>query len=144
MTSTSAERDLDEFLAKRPVWLQKILLLELPLTAEEQYAWVDSDWWSNGAADEQECVRLLRRIPTKWRQYRRRRIKAALATIPIGQAGRPRKDTLAEEAKRLHSDGMSHKQIADALNRKHGSGSTTREGARKLLSPKRRSAPDKT
>ena len=138
------EDELDQFLATKPSWLRKILEFDLPLSNPEKLAWSESDWWQEGGKDEKEHIRLVRRIPSRWREYRRRRMQSAVADLPLGPAGRPRKDQLADEARQLQFEGKSHAQISSALNRKYGPGATTREAIRKLLSRRRRSTPDKT
>lgn len=138
------EDELDQFLATKPSWLRKILELDLALSNAEELAWSQSDWWQEGGKDEKEYIRLVRRIPSRWREYRRRRMQSAVADLPLGPTGRPRKDALADEARQLQLEGKSHADISRALNRKYGLGTTTREATRELLARKRRSTPDKS
>ena len=140
----SPEDELAEFLAAQPSWLRKILQLDHSLSREVLLDWKQSDWLQEGGKIEQEYERLLKRVPVKWREYCDKRKRQALEGLPSAPPGRPRKDSLAEEAKHLRLAGKSHAQIAAELNRKHGAGTTNREAIRKLLSRKRRSTPDKT
>jgi hypothetical protein len=108
------------------------------LTPDEQLAWSQSDsWWKDGGAKVQEKYEtILRRIPAKWREHRKRQKQNALACL-AGRPGRPRKDALAEKAKLLKSSGKSHREIANELNRKYGTDTTTLEAVRKLLSSRK-------
>jgi len=146
----SPEDDLEEFLAKQPSWLRKILQFDGSLSLDEHQAWVDSNWWQEGGKSDDEYMRLLQRVPTKLREYRKRREQAALIALPSVRPGRPRKDALAEAAAQLHQAGKSHPEIAVLLRdkftimTKKGLREPTPEGIRKLLeSRKPRSTPDK-
>jgi hypothetical protein len=147
----SPEEELEQFLAAQPSWLRKILLLDSSLTTDEQATWIASDWWQEGGKVEEEYLRLLQRVPNRWREHRRKVAGNALSTLPSAQSGRPRKDLLAEEAKHLHEAGKSYAEVADILRDKYttmtakGERHPTREGIRKLLdSRKPRRTPDKT
>ena len=150
MGSKTPEEELAEFLASQPSWLRKVLQLQFEsLSPDEMLAWNQSDsWWTDGGAKDLEKYReIIRRIPAKWREYRKRWVKGrdALMNLAPGQAGAPRKDALALEAKQLKSQGKSYTQVAIALNHRHGTGTTTPEAVRKLLSSRKpRSTPDKT
>ena len=149
MGSKTPEEELEEFLASRPSWQRKLLELDFSLSPDEMLAWNQSDsWWADRSAkDQEEYRKIIRRIPSKWCQYRQRWLKGrnALMSLPPGQAGAPRKDALAQEAKQLKLDGKSYTQIAIALNLRHGAGTTTAGAVRKLLSSRTpRSTPDKT
>jgi hypothetical protein len=142
------EEELAEFLAAQPSWLRKILERDFNLSWDEGMAWNQAaEWWQDGGEKTQkEYENILRRIPDRWREYRKRLRQDALAHIPPEKPGRRRKDMLAEEAKQLQDAGKSYAQIAKALNSKRGAGTTTAEAIRKLLSSRRqrRSTPDKT
>jgi len=146
------EKELRQFLDAQPSWLRKILQLDFSLTTDEHLAWNQSDWWQEGGKVEAEYLRLLRRIPSKWREHRGKVARNALSTLPSASSGRPRKDLLAEEAKHLHEEaGKSYAEVADILREKYttmtdkGERHPTREGIRKLLdSRKPRRTPDKT
>jgi len=139
-----AEKDLAEFLAAQPSWVRKVLLRNFPLDPEESEACDNADF-NDLAAREREYRAILQRIPAKWREYRAELKRIALANVPTGKAGRPRKDDIAEEAMRLKRAGKSNAGVANELNRKHGPGTTTPDAVRKLLSSRKRggSAPDK-
>jgi hypothetical protein len=51
--------------------------------------------------------------------------------------GRPRKDSLADEAAKLRGTGLSYARIAFQLNREHGEGTATKESVRKLLASRK-------
>jgi len=145
------EEKLQQFLDAQPSWLRKILQLDLSLSPDEQSAWVQSNWWQEGGKVEEEYIRLLRRVPNKWREHRGKVALNALSTLPSARAGRPRRDSLAEEAKHLHEAGKSYAEIADMLRDKYatmtakGEGSPTKESIRNLIrSREPRSTPDKT
>jgi hypothetical protein len=141
----SPEGELEQFLAAQPSWLRKILQLDWSLTSEEHLAWHKSDWWQSKGEVEEEYLRLLRRVPEKWRDYCERKRLDALRDVPTVPPGRPRRDSLAQEAEQLRLSGKSYAQTAKALNLKHGEGTTSPEAIRKLLSSrKRRPTPDKT
>jgi hypothetical protein len=143
----SPEEELDEFLAAQPSWLRKILQLDYSLSRDEHLAWNQSDWWwgSGQASVQEEYERLLRRVPEKWRDYCERKKLDALKGLPTVPAGRPRRDGLAREAEQLRLSGKSYAQTAKALNLKYGTGTTTAEAIRKLLTSRKRSpTPDKT
>ena len=145
MAFKSPEEELEQFLAAQPSWLRKILQLDFSFTTDEQLALHESDWWQSGGKVEQEYLRLLQRVPEKWRDYCERKKLDALKGLPTVPTGRPRKDSLAHEAERLRLSGKSYAETAKALNRKHGSGTTTAEAIRKLLrSRKQGRTPDKT
>jgi len=140
-----AEKDLAEFLAAQPSWVRKVLLRDFSLNSEESEACENADF-NDLAAREREYRAILQRIPAKWREYCRESRRLALANVPMGKAGRPRKDDLAEEASRLKRAGKSYAGVANEINRRHGTGTTSPEAIRKLLSSRKRggSAPDKT
>ncbi|MGA8152746.1 MAG: hypothetical protein WB952_17480 [Terriglobales bacterium] len=145
------EEELEQFLAAQPSWLRKLLQFDFSLTFDEHLAWTQSDWWQEGGKVEKEYLRLLQRIPNKWREHRGKVARNALSTLPSARSGRPRRDLLAEEAKHLHEAGKSYAEVADILRDKYttmtakGKRHPTREGIRKLLdSRKPRRTPDKT
>jgi hypothetical protein len=141
----SPEEELDQFLAAQPSWLRKILERDYSLTADEHLAWNKSDWWQEGGKVEEEYIRLLRRVPEKWREYCQREKIDALNGVPTVRAGRPRKDGIAHEAEQLRLSGKSYARIARALNLKHGADTTTPQAIRQLLRSRKQShTPDKT
>jgi hypothetical protein len=145
------EEELEEFLAAQPSWLRKILQRDLALSPDEVRAWLESNWWQDGGDVEREYLRLLCRIPAKWREYRKRLKAGALIGLPSRPAGRPRRDSLAHDARLLQQAGKSPAEIAVLLRKKHaittpkGLREPTPEGIRKLLSSRKHGAdPDKT
>jgi hypothetical protein len=130
------EEELKQFLDAQPSWLRKFLQLDFSLSQEEHLAWNQSaSWWQDGGEQKvrEEYESILRRIPAQWREYRKRLRENALSGIPAGQPGRPRKDTVAEEAARLRGEGKSYAQIAIMLNHKYPKNPTSPEAVRKLL-----------
>ena len=143
MAFNSPEEELEQFLAAQPSWLRKILLLDSSFTQDEGIALSESDWFQNGGKVEEEYIRLLQRVPEKWRDHCERKKLDALKGLPTVPTGRPRKDSIAHEAEQLRLSGKSYAQTARALNLKHGEGTTTAEAIRKLLGSRKRT-PDKT
>ena len=138
VTFKSPEEELQELLAQYPPWVERILWKNPSPTNLRPY---------KGLLEKYEG--LLQRIPKKWREYRQAKKLYAQRVLgpPPGQAGRPRKDALAEEAQQLKSGGKSYAQVARALNNRHGEGTTTAEAVRKLLVSRKKeqsTTPDKT
>ena len=144
MAFKSPEEELEQFLAAQPSWLRKILLLDFALTRDEGTALSESDWFQNGAEVEEEYIRLLQRVPERWRDHCERKKVDALKGLPTVPVGRPRKDSVAHEAEQLRLSGKSYVQTAKALNLRHGEGTTTPERIRKLLKSRKDPTPDKT
>jgi hypothetical protein len=154
MEPKNPEDKLRQFLAAKPTWQQKLLQLDFALSRDELLAWQQSEWWwkdYGGGTAQEEFESILRRIPSKWREYRKRWLKVHSTGAPSAPGGAPRKDRLAEDVMRLHQAGMSHAEIANQLAPKYtvktkkGLRTPTRESVRKLLkSRKRSSSPDKT
>ena len=145
MAFKSPEEELEQFLAAQPSWLQKILQLDMSLTDEERLAWNASNWWHDNGKVEDEFLRLLQRVPKRWREYCERKKLDAIRGLPTVPTGRPRKDSLADEAAELRRSGESYAQTAKSLNLRHGAGTTTAQAIRKLLSSRKGSAgADKT
>jgi len=134
MRFKSPEAELQELLAQYPPWVEDVLWKSPSPTNLQPYEELLEKYES-----------ILQRIPKRWRDYRKaKRLYERRERQPLGRAGRPRKDFLAEEAKLLKSEGKSYAQVANLLNRRHGDGTTTPEAIRKLLiSRKRSEAPDK-
>lgn len=143
MGQKSPESELEEFLAKQPLWLQQALRWDFATTPEAVSAFAQYGWDRFFELLERYEA-LARRVPAEWREYRKRRKQTALSHLPSGKAGRPRKDTLAEEAIELKSRGKSHAQIAIELQRRHPADKTSAGAVRKLIaSRKPRSGPEK-
>ena len=112
-------------------------------TPDEVYEWCKEDLVARRGL-QAEYERLLRRIPSRWREYREREGNAFVQSVyPANPTGRPRKDDLAKEAAALKAEGFSYAQIEMRLNREHGEGTTTKENIRGLLKA-RRLHPSKT
>src|SRR5271169_6571667 len=109
MEMTDPEEELAAFLASQPSWRRKWLQYDGSWSSEEILDWPSSDPREDSAIRERYLV-LLRRVPGKWREYRSRLKQIALASLPQGKPGRPRKDALAEEARQLQLAGKSHAQ----------------------------------
>lgn len=137
------ESELEEFLAKQPHWLQQALRWDFATTPEEVSAFAQYGWDRFfGLLERYEA--LARRVPAEWREYRKRRKQIALSHVPSGTAGRPRKDSLAQEALELKSRGKSHTQIVREMKRRHPHDVIDSEALRKLIaSRKPRSGPEK-
>jgi hypothetical protein len=138
VTFKGPEEELRELLAQYPRWVERILWINPSPTNLRPYT---------GLLEKYESI--LQRIPEKWRKYRKAKELYAKRILgpPRGQAGRPRKDALAEEAQQLKSEGKSYAQVARALNNMHGKGTTTPEAVRKLLASRKKersTTPDKT
>lgn len=139
----SPEQELADFLAKHPHWLQQSLRWDFPATPVEASAFAEYGQDRFLKLLEQYEA-LARRVPEEWHEYRKRRKQIALADIPSGNPGRPRKDMLAEEALELKSCGKSHAQVAIELKRRHPAEKTNAGAVRKLIaSRKPRSGPEK-
>jgi hypothetical protein len=131
----SPEKELEEFLASKPAWMQRVLQEDLSSFSSDEL----SEWNSNQDAVfklKPECERLLRQIPAKWNQYRNRQKRNCQPLLQMmiskSRPGRPRKAAIAQEAAKLRHAGMNDPQIAAELNKRHGRGTATSESVRKL------------
>ena len=106
MTFKNAEEELRELLAQYPPWVERILWKNPSSTNLRPY---------EGLLEKYESIVL--RIPEKGREYRKAKKLYAQRVLgpPLGRAGRPRKDALAEEAQQLKSEGKSYAQVALSL-----------------------------
>jgi hypothetical protein len=144
MLMTDPEEELATFLASQPSWRRKALQNDFSWSAQELLDYGHPERRDDLSVREQ-YLGLLKRVPEKWREHRRQLRKIALSLVPKGSAGRPRKDALAHEARRLQQEGKSHAQIAASLNRKYGPGCTTAGAISKLLASRKGVVPpDKT
>lgn len=149
MVRRSPEEELERFLSQQPPWRRKWLQMDT-LSPNEAQLWFVSDHQTDWRVrDEYECI--IRHIPDKWRDYRRKWKRIALSNVPSGSPGRPRSDALAEEADALYRAGKSYAQIATLLGKKYatktkkGFRQPTAESIRKLLKSRQlNSQPDKT
>lgn len=135
----SPERELEEFLASKPAWMQRVLQQDFSsFSRDEHLEWINNQ--DRVLELIPECERLLRQLPAKWQEYRKRQMQNSQPLIQMlvsrGKPGRPSKTALAEEAANLRRAGMNHPQIASELNKRHGAdakNATTAEAVRKLL-----------
>lgn len=134
--SHNPEKELEEFLASTPAWMQRCLLTGFGSLNHDEIR-----EWSNNLDEDfrltKEYERILQQIPAKWRAYRKR-LKAEAqpliqSLVPKGKAGRPRRTALAQEAVELQQRGMNFPQIAAELNKRHGKDTTTPAAIPKLV-----------
>jgi hypothetical protein len=145
------DQELEEFLSGQPLWRRKWLQLDIDTAPhEEVQLWLTGDSQPDMRARGQYEA-ILKRIPGKWHDYRRRWEQIALSSVPSGTPGRPRMDELAEEAAALHRAKKSYAQIATMLGEKYaiktakGVRKPTADSIRKLLKSRQNdSQPDKT
>jgi len=132
--SNDPEGELEQFLVTLPACIRKEFESGAPsLTQDDLYEWCKVDPATHHRLLE-EFQRLLRCIPAKWRKYRARESKAnAQLMFPANPSGRPRMDTLAQEAVELKRRGMNSPQIAAELNKTHGKDTTTPAAIPKLI-----------
>lgn len=154
------EEELAHFLASLPSWERKVLQHDFPLDSTEADACNEAfelDGFQKLVARQEQYRTILRRIPTKWRAYREKLKKIALANVPPGKSGRPRKDQEAEELKEKLQIGQSYRRVAisrlpipeqssDAEARAERELAVTREAERirKLVASRRLSKPGST
>jgi hypothetical protein len=130
------------------------------MSAEDSVAWVQSDWWWTLEGETEirnEYEGLLRQIPGRWREYRKKLARSAqeLLRLSPGKPGRPRKDVEAAELQQQHQT-KSYGQIATARLKRAIGDKTTKEQqklailkegeqVRKLISSRisRKAPPDK-
>jgi hypothetical protein len=142
MGSKSPEQELEEFLAARPSWQRKLFKLDPGLA---EFVWQQSDqWWQDvlGIFAE-EYLKLLKRHPDKWNKYCKCCRENALRDLPLPLRGRPPKNSLAQEAIELKRT-LSYSKVADRLNEKYGSGTTTEGAVRQLIKSRKTPSYPKT
>lgn len=110
----SPEEELAEFLASKPKWVQTALQEDASKLTLKQ----SKEWDELRAVLTDQYVQILRRIPAKWKQYRKKILREygntfASLLLPEGKPGRPRDDK-AEEFEALHSSGKSYREIAES------------------------------
>jgi hypothetical protein len=137
----SPEEEIDEFLATKPFWQQKLLRFDFSISSDEWLAWYNSaEWWRDaGASAQREYESLVKRSPSRWSEYCQRSKESALKGVPFVRRGRPRKDALADAAMLLRRAGKLPEEIAALLRDKFtemtekGLREPTPDGIRKLL-----------
>jgi hypothetical protein len=145
----NAEEELAEFLAPYGPWLERCFRGDCSMDDLNTLSARGLGFANIRAHGDlkSQYESILRRIPAKWREYCKIKSRIALEVVgpPRGAPGRPKKDALAKEAKKLKLEGKSYAQVANALNLQHGEGTTTPEAIRKLLTSRQRGpTPDKT
>lgn len=152
MAISDPEEELAEFLATQPLWRQKWLRVDAAsLLPEELQAWLGGSEVNENSLARDKYEAILRRIPAKWQEYRRKWEKIGQSCVPSALSGRPRNDALAAEATLLHQQRFSYAQIAMMLGPKYavqtkkGVRKPTPESIRKLVKSRDpASHPDKT
>lgn len=136
----SAEKELEEFLASKALWMRRTFETGFPSLSQAE----KTEWWNNAAEVHKlttEYEQILQQLPVKWREYRKRRKREAYEaaqiqarySVPKGNPGAPPKDDLARNAALLQQLGMNFPQIAFELNKTLGDGNkTTADAVRKL------------
>lgn len=110
----SPEKQLDEFLASIPAWMQRYFLTGFASLYQSEIL-----EWSNNLDEVMrltpEYERILKQIPVKWKAYRHRlKQENAMAfgsLVPKGKAGRP-VDSKAGDYFEQHSRILSYAEIA--------------------------------
>jgi len=146
VASPADKNEVQEFLAQQLPWM-RAYLQDGTITHELSLALTGKATSDAFFEAEEEYIEVLKRHPAELKKYREREAKLgsqlALSRLPPPRLGRPRKDALAKEAIDLKSAGRSYGQIAQTLNLKHGTGTTTREAVIQLIKRKRPKVPDK-
>ena len=149
-------KEEEDFLARHPSWLRKVIQGDFDLTRDEQADMTQCNFPVVFGEANDAYIELLKRYPGRLREYRKLQkklaIESVLAQLPSVTAGRPREDTLAQEANELKQAGMSQSEIARELNRRYPGRidrkgnlrAITAESVRKMLARRRGSTPDKT
>jgi hypothetical protein len=125
--SVTPEKELADFLASKPAWLQRVLQQDLSsFTQSEMREWINRQ-------DEvfelrKEFERILRDIPARWNEYCKAAEKNSeianrhqaelIAPKPI--RGAPQKADRAAEASALRARGKTFPQIATIQATKYG------------------------
>lgn len=109
----SPEKELEEFLASKPAWMQRVLHEDFSsFSRDEHLEWISNQDRVTELRPEYE--RILQQIPTKWREYRKRLKQNSQLLVqvlmPKGKPGR-RRDSRAEEYATLHPS-KSYRQMA--------------------------------
>ena len=150
MSGTDPERRLEAFLAKGPIWQQKVLQLDYEdlwhLSGNAKAAWKKSGYQLRvDVRTENQYLDIIGQIPGGLKGYHKALGKLSPLLVPEGKRGRPRMDKEAEELAKLHSV-KSYRQIAreqlqdDALDPESRKLLVEKEAERirKLLNSRRR------
>jgi hypothetical protein len=139
--SKNPEKELEEFLAPLPPWLQAAL-------EEKDYLFSSVEENLEGINNQDRVIelrpeyeRILRQIPAQWNEYSKRfrdnlrkthETEEQFLKVPKGIAGAPRNDALAREAFALRQAGRNLPQVAAELSKKYKK-SISPEAVRKLI-----------
>jgi hypothetical protein len=117
----SPEEQLDAFLALLPPWARRLVESDWPRSKKGLLAWEEerTNWerehgqldWDLFRKVHQRCAQLRMLVPHRQRKWSRGALRM---TLPQVKPGRPRKDSAAEEFKRMHEAGKSYREIAIA------------------------------
>jgi hypothetical protein len=116
--SQNPEKQLEEFLASKPTWMQRFLQMSFGLLSPDDIR----EWGNNldeaiGAKDEYE--RILQQTPDKWKEYRKRQKQEAQpliqSLVPKATPGRKLKSELAEQIWALDAEGKTNQEILQTL-----------------------------
>jgi hypothetical protein len=147
VASPADKSEISEFLARQLPYV-RAFLQDGSVSYELQRALTSKPTFEAFFQAEEDYEELLKRHPAELKKYRQRAAKIAsklaLFRLPPARRGRPRKDALAREAIDLKNAGRSYGQIAQILNLKHGTGTTTRAAVIQLIKRMSPTGPDKT
>jgi hypothetical protein len=111
-------KELEDFLSSLPSWQRKYLESESPTEAELS-EYVAASGTSVQMFDQDTIRRkyetLLQKVPTRWREYVRRKKKLASSFVPKGKPGRPPDHQTLERVLQLKSQRKSLREIAILL-----------------------------
>lgn len=121
------EKELADFLASKPAWLQRVLQEDFSsFTQNEMLEWINRQ---NEIFElRKEFERILRRIPARWNKYCKAAEKnfavenrrQAELIVPKAIRGAPQKGDRAAEASALRAEGKTFPQIATLQAAKYG------------------------
>lgn len=134
------EQEIEEFISAQELWLQKFLrgdFQSFGQEADQEYLKAYKEGYVKADGAIRSLQEIIRRIPKKRRSSLRGRIWSWILenTPPLGR-GRPRKDDLAEEARKLKGEGKSYSQIGHKLG-------MTSDAARHLIKYRKKLPPEK-
>jgi hypothetical protein len=114
--SKKAEKELEDFLASKPAWMQRVLQADYSFSSkDEELEWINNQ--DKVIEQQPEFERILRQIPAQWQAYRKRLKQQSqpmlqmMGMLPKGIPGR-RPDSKAEEYFALHANEASYSEIA--------------------------------
>jgi hypothetical protein len=111
-----AQKELEEFLASKPAWMQRVLQAVFSFSSrEEELEWIANQ--DKVIEQQPEFERILRQIPAQWQAYRKRLKQQSqpmlrmMGMLPKGMPGRL-PDSKAEKYFALHANDASYREIA--------------------------------